>query len=417
MKAFEILCTIAWRNLWRNPLRTLLTTGTVAGGLALLLVFLGLGSGTHNQMLRNAVLLGGAHVAVQARGFQSTRAMDRTLPLEALPELAAALARAGILRAEVLPRVFLTGLASSADGSSGVTLTGLDPEVESRASMLAGKLIKGRFLEAGAPHAAVIGQGVARKLKLAPGNKFVLMAQGPGSREIQSMLVRVAGVMQTGVEELDQLGVLVPLASAQELAGLPGRIHQAGVVLETAEETGRAASLLGAAAPAGAEVLAWDELMPGLRDFIRIDDAGMMIIDVIFFLIVAFMVMNTLLMSVLERRREFGLLDAIGLTPQRRFFLVLLEAAWIGLMAAAGGALAGLAGHGYLHARGFPMHLLFSSGFSAAGTAIDPVIHSVLPAPRLAGAVGLVLLMTLVLALVPAWKAARAADARLLGQG
>ncbi len=416
MKASEILCVIAWRNLWRNPRRTLLTAGTISGGLALVLVFFGLGDGSHRLMLESAVQTGGAHVAVQAHGYQVKRAIELTLPSDRVAGLASTLARRGFGRATVVPRVFASGLASSSDGSTSVSIVGVDPEAEGRVSLLDDKLKAGGFLRDDSGNAAVIGEGVARKLKLAPGNKCVLMAQGPESTEIQSVLIRVAGITRTGSDDIDQFIVLVPLATAQALLGLPGRIHQAAIILDDPDEARRAARALRASAGAGVEVLRWDELMPGLRDLIRIDVAGMFIIDTIFFLIIAFLVGNTLLMSVLERRREFALLDAVGLTPTRRFLLIMLEAAWIGVLSVVSGALIGYGGHSYFRYRGLNLRMFAESGVSVAGTSIEPVVYSVLSAHRTAVGAGLVFLLTIVLALAPAWKAATEVDAHLLGQ-
>ncbi len=416
MSSFAILCVIAWRNLWRNPLRTLLTSGTIAGGVALLLVFFGLGDGQHRMMLQNAVRLGGAHVAVQTAGYQASKAIERTLPLEQARAVAARLTSGHRASVTVAPRVFASGLASSADGSSGVGIVGVAPAVEARVSLLDERLTAGAFLAEGSSKTAVIGAGVARKLRLAPGSKFVLLAQGPGSTEIQSVLLRVVGITRSGVDDIDQFAVLVPLATAQELLGLPGRIHQAAVFLTDADDAQRVARELRAAVPGGAEVLAWDELMPSLRDLIRIDGAGLLIIGTIFFLIIAFLVMNTLLMSVLERRREFTLLDAVGLTPLRRFLLVMLESVWIALLAVTAGALGGYAGHVWFSRHGLELSLFSGSGYSAAGTTLDPVVYSVLSAERVATGVGLVFLLTVLLALLPASRAASAPDAHLLGQ-
>ncbi len=417
MKASEILCVIAWRNLWRNPRRTLLTAGTISGGLALVLVFFGLGDGSHRLMLQSAVGTGGAHVAVQARGYQVKKAIELALPADGLSGIASALSSRGFGPATVVPRIFASGLASSPDGSSSVSIIGIDPEAEGRISLLDDKLESGSFLGEGSENAAVIGEGVARKLRLAPGNKCVLMAQGPGSTEIQSVLIRVAGVTRTGSDDIDQFAVLVPLATAQALLGLSGRIHQAAVILDDADESRRAVRVLRASAGADVEVLGWDDLMPGLRDLIRIDVAGLFIIDTIYFLIIAFLVGNTLLMSVLERGREFALLDAVGLTPVRRFLLIMLEATWIGVLSAVFGALAGYGGHSYFRFRGLNLSLFFEKGVSVAGTSIEPVVYSVLTARRTVVGVGLVFLLTVVLALGPAWKAATEADAHVLGQG
>jgi ABC-type lipoprotein release transport system permease subunit len=416
MRAFEILCVIAWRNLWRNRRRTLLTAGTISGGLALLLVFFGLGDGGHRQMLQNAVRMGGAHVAVQARDYQEKKAIELTLPLERLNSIAAVLSQHGLDSALLAPRVFASGLASSSDGSTSVSIEGIDPAAEGRVSALGDRVALGHFLRGGSAHMAVIGQGVARKLKLAPGEKFVLMAQGPGSTEIQSLLVHVAGVMRTGVDEIDQFAVLVPLTTAWTLLGLTGRIHQIGIILEDPGQTKRAVEAIRASVGPDVEVLDWEDLMPGLRDLFRIDVAGLFVIEAVFFLIIAFLIMNTLLMSVLERRREFVLLDAVGLTPVQRFLLIMLETLWIGVFSVVSGTTAGYAGHSYFRYRGLPLSLFFEHGFSAGGTAMEQVVHSALAVSRIGEAAGSVFLLTVLLALLPAWKAATEADVHLLGQ-
>ncbi len=416
MKTFDILCLIAWRNLWRNRRRTFLTAGTISGGLALLLVFFGLGDGSHRQMLHSAVQLGGAHVAVQARGYQMKKAIELTLPADSLAKAASALARGGFGQSTLVPRVFASGLASSSDGSTSVNIIGIEPQAEAPVSLLDDTLVAGNFFRDGLANAAVIGQGVARKLQLATGNKFVLMAQGPGSPEIQSVLLRVAGVVRSTIDDIDQSAVLTPIATAQTLLGLPGRIHQVAVILGDADETGRALEAVRPAMGVETEVLGWEDLMPSLRDLIRIDIAGLFIIDGIFFLIISFLVANTLLMTVLERRREFALLDAVGLTPARRFLLVMLEAGWIAALSLVWGSLVGYGGHFYFHQHGLHLSLFSESGFSAAGTSVDPIVYSALTASRILSAVVLVFLSTVLLALLPARKAAAEGDAHVLGQ-
>jgi ABC-type lipoprotein release transport system permease subunit len=407
---------IAWRNLWRNARRTLLTAATIAGGVALLVVFFALEDGMHRQMLRSAVQLGGAHAAVQAHGYQDRKASEQTLPQGERERLQQLLQARGIALATLVPRVFASGLASSADGATGVSIIGVDPEAEAEVSSLDERVVAGRFLRAGDENVAVLGQGVARKLELDQGDKLVLMAQAPGSADIQSVLVRVAGIIETRSEDLDEGGVLLPLPSAQALLGMPGRVHQLALILSDPRAAGRVTGILREASPPELEVLHWEELMPSLRDFIRMDVAGLFIIAIIFFLIIAFLVANTLLMSVLERRREFALLDALGLTPARRFLLVMLEATWIAVLSVTCGAVAGCAGHLFFRQRGLNLSYFAESGWSAAGTAVDHVIYSALTPGRLAIAAGLVFLITIALALLPAWKAATEADAQLLGQ-
>jgi ABC-type lipoprotein release transport system permease subunit len=183
--------------------------------------------------------------------------------------------------------------------------------------------------------------------------------------------------------------------------------------LDNSEEAARHAR---EALPPEMEILSWLELMPELRDFIKIDSGGSYVFNSLFFLIIAFLVANTLLMSVLERRREFALLDALGFTPIRRFLLVILEASWIAVLSVAAGTTLGYAGHLYFYHKGLPLDLFYSSDVSAGGAVIDPVIYSYLDWTRIATAAGLVFALTFLLALLPAWRGAKGQDAHLLGQ-
>ena len=419
MNTLGLIGMMAWRNLWRNTRRTLMTAGTISLGLALLLVSLGLGSGGDRQLIERLVRMNGAHVAVEAPGYNVTRSLDRTIPVDRVPAIASALALpidGQGFHAVAAPRLYVSGLASSADGSSGVSIIGIDPAVEGPVSAIPGRITAGAYFTGATnttSNTAVIGAGVARKLTLTPHAKFVLMAQGPGSSDIESLLVRVDGIVRTNVEEIDQTAVFVRLGTAQALTGLQGRVHQVAIVLEDMDQTDRAASLLHAGVGSDLEILTWQQLMPNQRDLVRLNVAARVLVNVAFFVIIEFLVLNTLEMAVLERRREYALLDAVGLTPSRRFLLSLTEGIWIAAFSVAAGAALGYAGHRYFQRHGLSLHH-FASGVPAPGTITDQVLYSALPATQAVMATALIFLVTVVLAIIPARMAAGQPDLQLL---
>lgn len=426
MNTLGLIGVMAWRNLWRNTRRTLMTAGTISLGLALLLVSLGLGSGGDRQLIERLVRMNGAHVAVEAPGYNVTRSLDRTIPVDRVPALVSALASpidGRGFRAVAAPRLYVSGLASSADGSSGVSIIGIDPAAEGPVSAIPDRITAGTYFDratsntagdgTAASNTAVIGFGVARKLALTPRAKFVLMAQGPGSGDIQSLLVRVDGIVRTNVEEIDQTAVFVRLGTAQALTGLQGRAHQVAIVLDDMDQTDRAASVLRAGAGSEFEVLTWPELMPNQRDLVRLNVAARVLVNFAFFIIIEFLVLNTLEMAVLERRREYALLDAVGLRPSRRFLLSLTEGIWIAAVSIAAGAALGYAGHLYFQRHGLSLRH-FASGAPAPGTITDQVLYSALPATQAVMATALIFLVTVVLAIIPARMAASHPDPQLL---
>ena len=416
----KIILKLAWRNLGRNRRRTVLTAATVALGLALLLVTFGLGDGSHLQMIDNAVRMGSGHVLIQHQGYHDHGGVQRALEAETLSQVRVWIEQEGFDGSvqRRVERVFSTGLASSADGSTAVRVIGSQPGPESEASKYGEKLVAGEFLSSETGDQAVVGAGVARKLGVGLGSKFVVLSQASGSAELQSRLLRVHGILRTGMDELDQRLVIIPLEAAQELLLLPGQVHQVAVFMEDVEGAHALARRGRTDLPAAAEVLDWAEAMPELIEFIRMDNAGNYLFNGIFLLLIAFVVLNTLMMSALERRREYALLDALGLTPAGRFLMMFTEAVLLALFSTAAGLALGYGAHLYLESHGLPLEAFYDGegDLSAAGAVMDPVLYSRLSNERLLVSASIIMFLTMILALVPAWRAGRRVSVQLLGR-
>jgi ABC-type lipoprotein release transport system permease subunit len=409
----KILIVLAWRNLWRHRQRTVLTASTLALALTMLVVFVGLGDGGHRQMIESGVRMGSGHIVIQQAGYQEHGGFERVIDESATEHVRNVL---GDRPMAVAPRVFASGLASSAASAVGVFIIGIDPAVESDASLYADRLEEGAFLDGTLKNGVVIGRGVARRLELELGRKFVVMAQAHDDAEIQSRLLRVGGIVRTGINDIDDGLLLMPLPLAQEFLKMDGKLHQVAVILPHDDMTSAAlADLHASAAIADAETLPWQEALPELRDYIRIDDGGNYLFHAIFFLIVGFMVMNTLLMSVLERRREFALLDALGVAPAQRFVLVMVEALMLSGLALACGLLLAAPIHWYLATSGLPLELFYSGDMDVAGVVVDPVFYSYLAPSRVLQASAAVVTLAMLLAVPPALRAGRRESQNLLG--
>ena len=414
----KLLLIMAWRNLWRHARRTVLTSVTVALGLAMLLIFVGLGDGGHAQMIDGAVRLGSGHVVFQAPDYQELGGLERTIQQSQADQVVRWLEeKKGDFRIEgVVARLFASSLASSASGSSGVFLMGIQPELEGRVSKFASKLSDGEFLEEGQSQQIVIGEGVARKLQVRIGDKVVLMAQAAHSPDIESTLMRVRGILKTGQENVDQAMALAPLDTCQNFFKLNGQLHQLAVLLPDDTNSLRLAREAQAAFPA-LEVLSWQGALPELHDFIQVDDGGNYVFHVFLFLLISFLVLNTLLMSVLERRKELAFLDAIGFSPQQRFGLIMLEAFFIASLSCILGFAVGYSGHLYLSIYGLPLDLFSLEQGNVAGVAFEPIMYSKLSLARILQSLAVVFTMTFLLALLPARRAAAPGNVQLLASG
>lgn len=396
------LLKLALRNLLRNRRRTAITACAIGVGLAMLIVSSGVGDGSHNQMIDSGVGGLAGHVVVQGAGWQRSRQADLAVPdTPALMRQLQALFPTG----RVVPRVFLQGLLNSPTGSVGVSLSAVVPALECQVNELCDNIVAGHYLD-GSPQQVVLGQTLARTLHVGPGDKVVLMVQRRGA--IESRLLRVSGLFRIGIDEIDGFYAQLPLAAAQDLLGLGDDVTQLSLHLADARAADAATARLRAALPAaGIEVLPWREALPELYEFVLLDDAGLYLLALIIAAIVAMGIMNTVLMSVLERQREFGVLLALGMTPRRLVALVLLEATLLGVLATAAGVTLGLLGNWPLAVTGLDYSALAGESMEASGVVLRTRIFSQLTVSKVALFAGLAVALTVLAAIYPALKAAR----------
>jgi ABC-type lipoprotein release transport system permease subunit len=406
---------LAGRNLLRHKRRSLITAAAIVFSFALLVIFMGMGEGAHRQMIDMGVRMGSGHVVVQAEGYQGDPTLDHVIRAPA-PVLAALRDRNG--GGEVAPRLFGSGLVRAGDKSVGAAIAGVDPGAEARTNDLAGaeKRVAGDWLRARAEHPFAndlsdlyLGQTLARTLDVEVGDRVALTVQPKDDDDPRSAAFQVRGVFRTGNDELDGFFVQIPLPEAQALLGVGDALSQVALVLPDQTRTAAVtAELRAALADAPVEVLPWQEALPELHEFIVLDDASFYLFMGIVFVLVAMGIFNTVMTSVIERTREFGLLTALGTRPRRVAGVVLTEAALIGLLGVALGLALGLAGNHYFAVHGLD-YSLFTGGESmeAMGLDLAMVIYAWLPVDQLVRATAAVFAVVVLSALWPAVRAAR----------
>ena len=415
MHPFRLL-SLAWRNLWRNRRRTLITLSMVAFGFALSVVAIGLGDGGHNQMVASAIRMGEGHLTIQPAGYLATPGNGRYLAdglgLAGHPALAD-------LPGQVAPRIFLQALVSTAYNSLGAGLQGLDPARDPLGEVLRPHLVAGQWLEASDRLGVLVGRKMAEKLKVQVGSKIVLMVGGDDGT-VESRLGRVRGIFASKLEQLDAYLVLAPLGLAQPLlpqAGGrrgPGAVTRLAIFLDDPDQTAAWRDRLRAAALPEGVVLDWQEMMPQVVNFVIVDDLFNYIWLAFILVMVAFGIVNTILMSALERTREFGLLRALGMRAGQVRLLMLTETVLLALLAMGLGWVLGGGLHLYLATTGLDLSAIYPDGVETAGMYMDPVLHASLSAGRVAALSGIVFGTTLLSGLYPAFKAARIAPVAAL---
>lgn len=413
-----MLLMLAWRNIWRHRRRTLITLSSIAIGFALSVLMIGIGDGAHNSLIRNAIKLGEGHVTVQPRGYLEAPANHKYLA-----DSKAVLAKLDALdvRGSVEPRIALQVLASTANNSVGAGLEGLNPRGDRRVHMLEPHLVDGAWIEPGDLRGIVIGDGMAGKLKAKVGGKVVLMAGKQGG-DSQAQLARVRGIFDSKVDELDDYLILGDIALARRFlegeGADPARepVTRFAVFLDDPDDMAAWKARLKAALESdGVAVLDWQEMMPQLVQFIMVNDAGNYIFLVLILIMVVFGILNTVLMSVLERTREFGLLRALGLARRQLLALVFCESLVLSLLAVTIGWIMGGGTHLWFSTHGIDIASLMGSGSTAMmGSFMDPVIHTELSWDRVVQLTLIIFGATLGSGIYPAIKAARVTPVQAL---
>lgn len=331
--------SIAWRNIWRNKKRTAITTASVALGIACIVLFISLEEGLKFRLETETVLFMAGHITLEHPDYQDKPAIDAFLTdtkgLRAQIEQLKDVKKTKIL-------AIARGTAKSPAGSMAVKILGVEPGLEDRISPLTNQITAGRYLEDRDHAHAVIGRKLARRLGTAVGKKLVLITADNQST-ITQILCRVVGIFETGMEEIDSYLIHIPLPFLQNVLSLPpDSATQISVILkrpESVKKLVRKIRALTAGKPAA--VYTWHRIIPELASFTHMTKYSVFILEGLLILLVLFTILNTILMSVLERRNEFAVLLAVGTPPGFLRRMIFLESSLIAGLGIALGLLTG----------------------------------------------------------------------------
>ena len=330
---------IAGRNIWRNPARTLLTMAAIAFACLLLVFMLSFQFGSYEAMVNSSVKVRTGHFQVQGKGYNQKQNIRKTVDepdrvarmLDGIKEV-----KAYAFRAEGF------ALVSSDDRTRGVLVTGIEPERESSGPALEGLVRSGSFFTQNDRETALLGELLAQHLRVDVGDELTLMGQGKNG-SIAACVLTVKGIFSSGIDEFDRQAVYMPLQYFDSTFSMNGSVHTVvGVADSLSKVRHITRDLEQAFKPGeGLAVLDWKEMMPGLVQAIKMDLSSAVIFYIILVIVVAFSILNTFLMSILEREKEFGVMLAFGVMPARLLKLVLMESMALTFSGVAVGTAAG----------------------------------------------------------------------------
>jgi ABC-type lipoprotein release transport system permease subunit len=395
---------IALRNVLRQKRRSLLTALTMAGGFALASVSIAWQDGAYNDIIDQFTRTRLGHIQIHETSYRDRPKLERTIA--GADEVGRALEAQPRVRGWA-PRVLAAGLAAVGEKSAGVSVMGIDPEREHAATDFDNRVVEGAPLarEAGR-YQALLGRGVARRLRAAVGDELVILSQGADG-SLANDLYTIAGIVESGDNATDQSAVWLHIADAQELFVLPDRAHEIVVVADGLKGLFRLADDIAVALDRpDLAVEPWQVFAKSFYEAMKTDQEGNWIGIFIIMIVVAVGVLNTVLMSVLERTREYGLLRAMGTRPRHVFALVLAETTLLAVMSVAVGAVIALGVNYWLtiHGVSLPEELSFQGVEFKDMYAEINVRSFVIPAV-------VVMLAATIVSTFPALRAARTAPA------
>ncbi len=333
----NIILRLAWRNLWRQPRRTWLTVGAMVFSNALLVFMISIQFSTYELMIDNTLQAFTGHLQVQAPGYKDDLKMRQVVP--DVSSLASSLRRELGLET-IAARAAAFALASSEERTYGLQIYGVEPQFESFVSTIPGLIRDGRYLKDLDATEIVVGKVLARNLRVTLGDEVTLLGSGRDG-SFAAAIATVVGIFDSGVPDIDRSIAEVPLRFFQDVFYMEGAGHQVVIAAPDLVSVDLLKPQVEALVPAGLVVHDWDALQPGLKQAIQADLSSAFFMYGVLVVLVAFSVLNTQLMSVLERTHEFGITMSLGVAPGRLGRLVFLETALMGVVGLFLGALGG----------------------------------------------------------------------------
>ena len=393
---------ISWRNIWRNPRRTAVILIAVVIGIWSMIFLGALMRGIIDGMVQNGLATLTGDVQIHQADYLDDPSVNHSMPdPQAILTVLSQTLPPGSRWSQ---RVRVNAVASNARHSGGVTLVGIDPAAEARISFIGKAVTQGRYLEPEDRDAILIGRALADQYATRLGHKLILMSQNARG-DIVSRAFHIAGIFQAEMESTEKAFVFVNCSAAQKMLSLGTAVSEVAVVLPDYQTAGAwAAALRARLNSKNLNVRSWQQALPLLTAYLDLYDNFILIWFVVVFVAMGFGIVNTTLMAVFERMREFGLLKALGMRPLRIVRGILTESFLLLVCGIAVGNLLGLLSCWALSFKGIDLSAL-AQGVEYAGMA--RIIFPVLWAGDIVSANLVVLVLGLLVSLYPAIKAAR----------
>jgi len=392
--------SMAWRNIWRNKRRSLITIASILFAVFFSIVMRGFQLGSYQNMVDNVVQAYTGYIQVFEKNYQSDKIIENTMLIED-----------GVLSkiegtenvAMALPRLESFALASSGNQTKGVLLIGTDPEKDDQLTHLSNKLVQGTYLQHG-DSAVMLSERLAKYLKIGIGDTLVLISQGYHGAGAAAKYP-VKAILRFPSPDLDNKMVYLPLEKAQDFFSARNRVTSISLDLVNSKDPEETVEALQKNLGPEYDVRPWDKILVELVQQIESDNAGGLIMLALLYLIIGFGVFGTVQMMTAERRREFGVVVAIGMQKRRLGLILIMEMIITGLIAILGGIALSIPViyWGYIH----PVTLTGSMAESLIQYGMEPIMPTAWEVGYFLNQTLVALIIVVIAIILPVWNVTR----------
>lgn len=393
-----MISSFAWRNLWRNKLRSIVIITAVTLGIFAGIFLISFMNGMLNARIQSIVGTEMSHIQIHKPGFLDNdqftlqiQNADSVLDIvKATPNVVAA-----------SKRVVINSMIATAETGTGVKITGVDPEDEKKVTQISSKVFEGKYLDESGKNSVVISERLATKLKVGLKNKIIITVQDVNNN-ITGGAFRVVGIYRTDNLMFDDNNIFVRNSDIYRLTGLNvTAAHEIAVMLNKNDNAEATAGILALKFP-GLEVKDWQQLSPEGSYLVSAMNQYMFIFLFIILLALSFGIVNTMLMVILERVHELGMLMAIGMNRVRVFFMIMLETVFLSLTGGVLGIIIGYAVSRYLGKVGIDLYF-WKEAFGELG--YSTMVYTDIDSKTMILTSVMVIVAGIISSLYPAYKA------------
>ncbi len=363
------LLILAWRNLWRNKRRSLITMSSVMFAVFLAILFFSMEQGTYERMIDSLVRYSTGYIQIQDVMYDEEPSMDHSMLLD--NHVWSAIEKEAGLIDYTVPRIEHFALASSGSISRGGFIMGVDPDAELKLNDLPDRMLFGEFVVQDDPD-IVVAEGLADLLRVEPGDSIVLLSQGYQGVTAAG-IYRIKGIIGHSIPELNNSVIYMAMGTAQWFFGADHRVTSLIVMPHDPGQTNRIAQDIGAQLDQEwYQVLTWEDMLADLITLMQFDMAGTMVLLAILYIVIAFGLFGTILTMLMERKKEFGMLLALGMKRMQLSLICFAETLLISLAGAMAGILLAIPVIAYFYY--FPIELSGNLAEALIDYGFEPIL-------------------------------------------